>query len=611
MDLSVIIVSFNVKNYLLNCIRSVYQAAGSYSLEVIVVDNGSEDNSVTFVREAFPQVILIPNLINAGFGTACNQGLEAAKGKYILFLNPDTLVGETVFSELIPSMDKDKTTGLMGCRILNEDGTLQLACRRSFPTPWVAFTRLTGLSALFPHSPLLARYNLTFLDEHQFNDVDAVSGSFMLCRREVLEKLGGFDESFFMYGEDLDLCYRVKEAGFRVVYNPAASIIHFKGKSKSDRVDTKFYFYESMKIFSRKHGKRDGLLVIFLNLAISIRYVFAQFRHLSTPVFSFIADFVLTAIAFETISYFRFGHFFYYPEAAYPIIYLFIFFVQAAVYNWFGVYRSGTGIKRRLIAAAVLTWVVLSLGAFFSKDFAFSRIVMLSAIVSIPLLQISWRILLQLFRNESKGRRALVITGQDQFYPTDWFVLWIEFHQKMTINGVLFKPSITGKTSYKNKGLWSELSVSFLKDHITDLILDTDSLSYKEQVQFIQLCREMKVRPHLIPAGSLKELVLNDILTGEEKTGFVSRLTKRLGDWMLGFQFKVRNDDSEPKKYLTGVEPGGKRSPVFQSVITIQSRFPGLSSEEDRQILTLFYNRFHDYQLDKMLVHDFSKRNLK
>lgn len=611
MDLSVIIVSFNVKNYLLNCIRSVYQAAGSYSLEVIVVDNGSEDNSVFSVREAFPKVILIPNLINAGFGTACNQGLEAAKGKYILFLNPDTLVGETVFSELIPSMEKDQTVGLMGCRILNEDGTLQLACRRSFPTPWVAFTRLTGLSSLFPKSPLFARYNLTFLDEHQFHDVDAVSGSFMLCRREVLEKTGGFDESFFMYGEDLDLCYRVKEAGFRVVYNPDASIIHFKGKSKSDRVDTRFYFYESMKIFSRKHGKGDGLLIIFLNLAISVRYVFAQFRHLSNPVISFLADFILTALAFETISFFRFGRWFYYPESAYPIIYLFIFFVQAAVYNWFGVYRGGTGIKRRLIAAAVLTWVVISLGAFFSKDFAFSRIVLLAAIISIPLLQISWRLVLQLFRKESKGRRALVITGWEQYDPTDWFVLWIEFHQKMTLSGVLFKPTVTGKTRYENKGSWTELSAQFIKNKITDLILDTDSLSYKEQVQFIQLCREMKVRPQLIPAGSLKEMVLNDILTGDEKTGFVSRLAKRLGDWILRIQYKVNFIGSKPPKYLTGVEPGGKRMPVFTGVITIQSRFPGLSSEEDRQILTLFYNRFHDYHLDKKLVEDYSKRKLK
>lgn len=609
MDLSVIIVSFNVKTYLLNCIRSVYQAAGSFSVEVIVVDNSSEDNSVVAVREAYPQVKLIPNLVNAGFGTACNQGLDIATGKYILFLNPDTLVGETVFSELIPSMEKDPTIGLLGCRILNEDGTLQLACRRSFPTPWVAFSRMTGLSSLFPESPLFARYNLTFLDEHQVNEVDAVSGSFMLCRHDVLNKTGGFDESFFMYGEDLDLCYRVKKAGYRVVYNPAASIIHFKGKSKSDRVDTKFYFYESMKIFSRKHGKGDRLLVAFLNLAISIRYIFAQFRHLSTPVFSFIADFALTAFALETISFFRFGRWFYYPENAYPIIYLFIFFVQAAVYNWLGVYRSGTRIKRRLIAAAVLTWIVLSLGAFFSKDFAFSRIVMLSAIISVPVLQISWRLILQFFKKDLKGRRALIITGNTNFFPTDWFVLWTEYYQKMTIEGVLFRPETSGKTNYKRAGSWNELSLLYSQIQVTDLILDTDHLTYKEQVQFIQHCREMKVRPHLIPVGSLKELLLNDILTKEEKTGLLQRLTKRLGDQILNLEFKVKKGKTEDKKYLTGVESGGKRFPVFNGIITLQGRFTGLSSEEDRQILTLFYNRFHDYQLDKKLVEDFLNGN--
>ncbi len=600
MDLSVVIVSFNVRNYLLNCIRSVQKATGPYSVEIIVVDNASEDSSVQSVRETFPDVKLISNLVNAGFGSACNQGAEAATGTYLLFLNPDTLVGESVFTELIPFMEKTPDAGLTGCRILNEDGTLQLACRRSFPTPWVAFTRLTGLSSLFPKSPLFAKYNLTYLDEHSLHSVDAVSGSFMLMPRKVFELTGGFDETFFMYGEDLDLCYRVKEAGYKVYYQPSASIVHFKGRSKSDRVDTRYFFYESMRIFSRKHGKSASVWDFFLNSAISARYLFSRISHLSGPFFSFLTDFAVTAAAFELISFFRFGRMFYYPAESYPIIYLFIFFVQAAVYNWFGVYSGRTKVKRRLIAAAGLTWIFLSLAAFFSVDFAFSRIVMLISILTIPFLQIAWRFLIDLKRGGQIQRKAMLVTGNSSFWLTAWFRLWIDWIQQMNLTGII-------KKDENEAAPWTDLPIYFKPGQLTDLILDTDSLTYREQVQLIQLCREHKLRPHLIPESSLKEMILNDILTREEKTGGFNRMAKRFTDWLISLETGLQKTN-KPGVFLTGARISGKRTPAYPGGISIQAEFPELTTEDDQQLLTLFYNRFHTYHLDRKLAKNSLER---
>lgn len=200
MDLSVIIVNYNVKEFLQNLLHSIEKASANLSKEIIVVDNASDDGSVEVIREKFPYVNLIENKINVGFGKANNQGLAIAKGKYILFINPDCIVSEDTLDKMISFFGGHSDCALAGCKILNSDGTLQLACRRSFPGPWTSFTKVTGLSNLFPKSRIFARYNLTYLDENKTYEVDAVSGSFMMMRKTVYDNVGGFDEQFFMYG---------------------------------------------------------------------------------------------------------------------------------------------------------------------------------------------------------------------------------------------------------------------------------------------------------------------------------------------------------------------------------------------------------------------------
>jgi len=199
LDLSIIIVNYNVKEFLQNLLHSIEKASSKILKEIIIIDNASDDGSVEVIKDKFPTIKLIVNKTNVGFGSANNQGLTIAKGKYILFINPDCIVSEDTFDNMISFFESHPECGLAGCKILNSDGTLQLACRRSFPGPWTSFTKVTGLSNLFPASRIFARYNLTYLDENKTYEVDAVSGSFMMIRKEVYDKVGGFDEQFFMF----------------------------------------------------------------------------------------------------------------------------------------------------------------------------------------------------------------------------------------------------------------------------------------------------------------------------------------------------------------------------------------------------------------------------
>ncbi|PKL49870.1 MAG: glycosyltransferase family 2 protein [Planctomycetes bacterium HGW-Planctomycetes-1] len=252
--LSIIVVNFNAEKFLKKCLASIYAETKNISFDVWVVDNNSSDMSVPMVHRDFLQVNLIENKENLGFAKACNQAIIKCTGDYILLLNPDTLILESAIEKTVKFMDADPTIGICGCRVLNEDMTLQLACRRSIPTPGVAFFRLAGLSKLFPKSKIMAEYNLTYLDEDKNQRVDAVSGAFLMMRRNVIDSIGLLDERFFMYGEELDYCIRTKGAGWNIMYYSNAKIIHYKGEcSKYNSRKAFLEFYRSMYLFHKKH----------------------------------------------------------------------------------------------------------------------------------------------------------------------------------------------------------------------------------------------------------------------------------------------------------------------------------------------------------------------
>lgn len=272
MDISVIIVNYNVKHFLEQCLCSLEKALDSLTAEIIVVDNFSGDGSVEFIQKNFPTVKIIRNLNNEGFGKANNKGLEISKGKYILFLNPDTILSENSIRNSISFLQAHPNGGALGIRMIDGSGKYLPESKRGFPTPWVSLCKMTGLTRIFPKSSFFARYYMGHLSSDSNHEVEALAGAFMLIRKEVLDKTGGFDEQFFMYAEDIDLSYRIREAGYKNYYFADSSIIHFKGESTSkDSLYIK-NFYKAMNQFVDKHyKKRSAFGAGFLHLAIKFR----------------------------------------------------------------------------------------------------------------------------------------------------------------------------------------------------------------------------------------------------------------------------------------------------------------------------------------------------
>lgn len=264
MTLSVIIVNYNVKYFLEQCLCSVQRALGN-DMEVFVIDNNSSDGSVEYLQQRFPFVRFISNKENLGFARANNQALQVATGKYVLFLNPDTIIPEDLFIECIEFMNSNADAGAMGVRMVDGRGRFLKESKRGFPTPWVAFCKMTGLTKLFPRSERFARYYMGHLSEKHIYEVDALAGACMLVRKEVLDKTGGFDEQYFMYAEDIDLSYRIQQAGYKNYYFPKTPIVHFKGESTRKDKHYVYLFYKAMIQFTRKHFRKNSALEAAIN----------------------------------------------------------------------------------------------------------------------------------------------------------------------------------------------------------------------------------------------------------------------------------------------------------------------------------------------------------
>lgn len=278
--LSIIIVSFNAEKLLKECLESLYQETQETSFDVWVVDNNSRDESVRMIRENFPEVNLIENEDNVGFSKANNQAVVRSTSDYVLLLNPDTVVRDRAIDKMVAFIDTHPDVGISGCRVLNEDGSLQPACRRSVPTPKVAFYHLSGLSRLFPNNRTVAKYNLTYLDPDQPHEVDAVSGAFLLIRKAVVDQIGVLDEDFFIYGEDVDWCIRAKNAGWKLMYYPDAEILHYQGGCSANSRKTSYEFYRAMVLFHRKHFAKNHspLTNLLIYIGIVLRALFSWRR---------------------------------------------------------------------------------------------------------------------------------------------------------------------------------------------------------------------------------------------------------------------------------------------------------------------------------------------
>ena len=286
-DLSVVIVSYNVAYFLEQALLSVRRASEGLQVEVFVVDNASVDNSVTMTRERFPEVHLIANPDNVGFSRANNQALRVARGRHQLLLNPDTVVAEDTFRQVVAYMDAHPRVGGLGVKMLDGHGRFLPESKRGLPTPWVAFCKMFGLSALFPRSRRFAGYHLGYLSPDQTHEIDVLSGAFMLLRKAALDQVGLLDEEYFMYGEDIDLSWRLRLGGWTNVYFPGTRIIHYKGEStKRTTVNYVRVFYRAMVIFARKHfaPRYAATFGLLINLAIWVRAGLAVVRRVTDAV---------------------------------------------------------------------------------------------------------------------------------------------------------------------------------------------------------------------------------------------------------------------------------------------------------------------------------------
>jgi GT2 family glycosyltransferase len=433
LQLSVIIVNYNVKHFLLQCLRSVYAAVNDLEMEVFVVDNVSKDGSVEAVRAAFPQVKLIANTENVGFSKANNQAIAQATGEYVLILNPDTVVAEDTFVKCIAHMLSYKDAGCLGVHMIDGKGVFLPESKRGLPTPEVAFYKMFGFSSLFPKSKRFGKYHLGYLSENETHEVDILSGAFMFFRKEVLDKIGGFDETFFMYGEDIDLSWRVVLGGYKNYYLADVTIIHYKGEStKRGSLNYVKVFYEAMIIFAKKHfaNSKASLFSFFINVAVVFRAILTILANVISSSFVVVVDFLLIYAGLFFTTNFWANNFKstidYYPQiflawACYRCIYS---------HGCMGAYLSGgyekpfrlSGIVKGILAS---TFIIAFVYAFLPETWRFSRaIIVFGAIVAMTSLTIT-----RLFYNMVKHGRL----SFDEQLPKRWLVVGDESESNRAI----------------------------------------------------------------------------------------------------------------------------------------------------------------------------------
>jgi GT2 family glycosyltransferase len=282
LDITIVVVSYNTLQLLRNTLRTVYQSRGNFQYEVIIVDNASQDGSPDMVEREFPQAKLIRNQENVGFSAANNQAIRMARGKYVLLLNSDTEIQPDTLQIMLNFMESNMDVGASGCRVIRPDGKLDLACKRSFPTPLNSLYRLLMLDKIFPHSPRFGAYNLTYLNEYETHEVDCLVGAFMMVRKDTIDQVGLLDERFFMYGEDIDWCYRIKKAGWRIVYFPKTTILHMKRASSYQKPKPIIYaFHHAMWLYYEKHHKDQYPWIItqLVKAGIWGRYILEMIRN--------------------------------------------------------------------------------------------------------------------------------------------------------------------------------------------------------------------------------------------------------------------------------------------------------------------------------------------
>jgi len=511
---SVLIVSYNVKQYIIHCIDSIKKSNYKGQIEIIVVDNKSFDGSLNKIKQQFNDIKSIQNTENIGFGRAVNQVAKVATGKYGLILNPDTIIEESTIHTFVNYLENNKNIGLVGPKIVNSDGTLQKGCKRSFPTIGVALPKLLGLDKVFQKSKWAGQYNLNYLDMDETHKVDAISGSCMFIKMELFNKIGGFDEQFFMYGEDLDLCYQVFKQGFEVHYLPKTQIIHYQGESvKSAPYDSLNAFYQAMILFSDKHFSKSKniLFKLAIRSGIFFRKIISIIIEKRSQIISIALDAIVVLFAFLIAFPLRLNSLdaFIVSKGLIPGVYIIFWLSVCALFKLYSRYILS---YTRAIMASLLGFILAVVFTYFFKQYAFSRFVIIVATAIITVLIPGWRIVAHYMMSRgiikpTKEKHHVLFARKTIIIGTDNESIKIAKNiQKRFDTGLDIVGFVDRKLTLETKDLFLPFlgAVSDLRDiiktkNIHEIIFTTDSYSNEEILDLMNETKDMQLTYRMVP----------------------------------------------------------------------------------------------------------------
>ncbi len=495
MKLSVIIVNYNVKYFLELCLHSVLRAAEGVDAEVIVVDNNSKDESCSMVRVKFPSVILIENKENAGFSRANNQAVAIAKGEYLLFLNPDTVMPEDFFSKTLAYMDAHPEAGALGPKLFDGKGQYAPDAKKSFPSLSVALFKTTGINKLFPKSPYFNKYYAVHIGENETAAVEVLSGCCMMVRLSVVKEIGGaFDEDYFMYCEDVDLCYRIQKAGYKNIYFPEASLIHYKGESTRKMTLTYVrIFNEALIKFVKKHySKRDtALYLLFANVGIAMRAVTGAVRLLLKVLKMPLFDAIILFLTLFLIKDFWVVHVknimpiplssVYATFPAYIALWILSLFLNGAYDQPYRALR----VTRGMIIGTIM---ILAYYGLLREELRYSRAIIIfsgfvGTVILLGLHEILYRLgIFKLVPYDKLPKKAVIVAEEQEFHKTETL-----------LRKVHYAPELSGRISpgHDRPGALADLNdmkALLYTAAINEVIFCVNGLSYSEIFAKMQEC---------------------------------------------------------------------------------------------------------------------------
>ncbi len=534
MQLSIIIVNYNVKYFLQQCLTSVFNALKKVDAEVWVVDNNSVDGSVAMVQKNFPQVKLIANKDNVGFSKANNQAIRKSVGKYVLLLNPDTLVEETTFEKIVAFMDSKPNAGGLGVNMIDGKGKFLPESKRGIPTPIVAFYKMFGLTRIFKKSKRFAKYYMGHLDQNETNKVEILSGAFMLLRKSVLDEIGLLDEAFFMYGEDIDLSYRILKGGYDNYYFADTKIVHYKGEStKKGSLNYVYVFYNAMIIFAKKHFAKSNANLFFtlIKIAIFFRAGLAIMKRLWKALYLPILD---AAAIFGGFYFFivpiwgriKFDNPNYYPDF---IWFLLCFYILIwIITNYFsGGYENPLKVKKVFVGVLVGTLIILVFYALIDLKFRFSRAIILIGAGYALTTMLIIRTLLHVARKytkysfySSKNSRLLIVGDIQEAQRVENILNQISL--KIKIIG-----SISPNSSNNTLGNLNQIEEIVKINKIDEVIFCAKNLSAENIINKMLKLSSLNVNVKIAPEDSISIIGSNSINTaGDLYTLDINTITK-------------------------------------------------------------------------------------